>query len=100
MPDQQGRPGPATPLRGGSEGPSPPANTASELNPDEIDRMDSGTHHDPHAVLGAHPMPAASGWPATSTTGTAGATRCGPWAALGSGSCSCPRSATAPGTST
>ena len=34
--------------------------------------------------------PAASGSSATSTTGTAARTRCGPWAAPGSGSCSCP----------
>ena len=43
--------------------------------------------------------PGRSGWWATGTAGTAGSTRCGAWAPPGCGSCSSPRPARAPATS-
>ena len=35
----------------------PTASQADQVSHDEIDRIVSGTHHDPHSVLGAHPGP-------------------------------------------
>ncbi|MFJ3285360.1 1,4-alpha-glucan branching enzyme [Streptomyces sp. NPDC086669] len=50
----EGKPGPGTPA-------GPPAQVAvagsAALDPADRDRLLSGTHHDPHSVLGAHPVP-------------------------------------------
>ena len=34
-----------------------PAGPADQLSHGEVDQIVAGTHHDPHAVLGAHPVP-------------------------------------------
>lgn len=47
--------GAATPNREGTAG------DGSGLSPDEKWRLLNGAHHDPHALLGAHPEPGASG---------------------------------------
>ncbi len=49
-----------TPLPGpGGPAPSTPATgtTAPALDPHERGRLLAGAHHDPHALLGAHPVP-------------------------------------------
>ncbi|HEY2691733.1 MAG TPA: 1,4-alpha-glucan branching protein GlgB [Streptosporangiaceae bacterium] len=41
------------------EGTSTPADRAGQVSRADIDRIVSGAHHDPHSVLGAHPVPGA-----------------------------------------
>ncbi|MGW2210214.1 1,4-alpha-glucan branching enzyme [Streptomyces sp. NPDC001781] len=47
---------PAVPKARGPEAPAAPAVSAA-LDPADRERLLAGTHHDPHAVLGAHPVP-------------------------------------------
>src|SRR5258708_27330191 len=37
--------------------PAPPVDVPDRMGHDEIDAILAGLHHDPHAVLGAHPVP-------------------------------------------
>src|SRR5437016_4709302 len=58
----RGQTGPDTgaPDAGAPDAGAPEAGTSQEVpevRPGEIDRIVAGLHHDPHAVLGAHPGP-------------------------------------------